>query len=87
MKIKDILDEEGKGFSLTNKTIDPVTGAISHKVVYEPIVDLRKEVEQLDDAFKRTLKGNTDPELDKFYEVYRKFKRQFKTHVNRKYGR
>lgn len=88
MKLKDIILDEAKGFTLTNKEIDPETGAITHKVTYEPIVDLRREIEELNSAFKKTLQQYPeDQKLEQFYEVYASFKRKFKTHVNRKYGR
>jgi len=88
MKLKDIILDEAKGFTLTDKEIDPETGAITHKVTYEPIVDLRREIEELNSAFKKTLQQYPeDQKLEQFYEVYASFKRKFKTHVNRKYGR
>lgn len=88
MKLKDIILDEAKGFTLTDREIDPETGAITHKVTYEPIVDLRREIEELNSAFKKTLQQYPeDQKLEQFYEVYASFKRKFKTHVNRKYGR
>ena len=88
MKLKDIILDEAKGFTLTDKEIDPETGAITHKVTYEPIVDLRREIEELNSAFKKTLQQYPeDQKLEQFYEVYASFKRKFKTHVNRRYGR
>jgi hypothetical protein len=88
MKIKDILKEEPGGARLVNKRVDPETGAISHDVEYDNIYTLRKEVEQLNDAFKETIQDlPNDEQLYKLYTVYTKFKRAFKTHVNRKYGR
>ncbi len=88
MKIKDILKEEPDGGRLVNKKIDPVTGTISHDVRYNNIYYLRKEVEELNDAFKDTIEDYpNDEQLYKLFTVYSKFKRAFKTHVNRKYGR
>lgn len=88
MKIKEIIKEEPDAFKLVDKEVDPETGAVSHRVVYAPIVDLRREVEELYDAFKRTLKQYPeDQKLEQFFDVYASFKRQFKTHVNRKYGK
>lgn len=80
--------EEGSDFNLTNKQVDPETGAVSHTVVYTPMVTLQREVEELYEAFKRTLKQYPeDSKLEKFFDVYASFKRQFKTHVNRKYNK
>ena len=88
MKIKDILKEEPTEARLVNKRVDPETGAISHDVQYDNIYTLRKEVEQLNDAFKETIQDYpNDEQLYKLFTVYSKFKRAFKTHVNRKYGR
>ena len=88
MKIKDILKEETAEARLVNKRVDPETGAISHDVRYNNIYYLRKEVEELNDAFKETVQDlPNDEKLYKLYNVYTKFKRAFKTHVNRKYGR
>ena len=88
MKIKDILKEETAEARLVNKRVDPETGAISHDVRYNNIYYLRKEVEELNDAFKETIEDYpNDEQLYKLFTVYSKFKRAFKTHVNRKYGR
>ena len=88
MNLEELINEIDRGFRLTDKEVDPETGSVSHKVVYEPIHDLRREVEELSDAFKRTLKAHPeDDKLDQFYDIYMSFKRKFKTHVNRKYGR
>jgi hypothetical protein len=88
MKIKDILKEDEEDFKLTKTSTDPETGQISWDVEYTPMVRLRKEVEELYDAFKGTVKKYPDDQkLEKFFEVYSSFKRQFKAHVNRKYGR
>ncbi len=88
MKIKDILKEEPQGGRLVNKRVDPETGAISHDVRYNNIYYLRKEVEELNDAFKETIEDHPqDEKLYQLFNIYSKFKRAFKTHVNRKYGR
>jgi hypothetical protein len=88
MKIKDILKEDQEDFKFTKTGTDPETGQVSWDVEYTPMIRLRKEVEELYEAFKKTLgKYPDDQKLEKFFEVYSSFKRQFKTHVNRKYGR
>ena len=88
MKIKDILKEEPDGGRLINKRVDPETGTVSHDVRYNNIYYLRKEVEELNDAFKDTIQDHpNDEQLYKLFTVYSKFKRAFKTHVNRQYGR
>lgn len=88
MKIKDILKEDREDFKTTKTGKDPVTGQITWDVEYTPMIRLRKEVEELYQAFKETTKKYPDDQkLEKFFEVYSSFKRQFKTHVNRKYGR
>lgn len=88
MKIKDLLNEDNDNFKLTDKKVNPETGQISFNVEYTPMIRLRKEVEELYDAFKDTLqKYPEDQKLEKFFDVFASFKRQFKTHVNRKYGR
>lgn len=80
--------EEKAKFTTRQTSFDPETGQISWDVEYTPLINLRKEVEELYDAYKDTiLKYPDDEKLNKLFEVYSSFKRAFKTHVNRRYGR
>lgn len=75
-------------FTTKQTGYDPETGQISWDVEYTPLIDLRNEVEDLFEAYKKTIQKYPDDEkLNKLFEVYSSFKRAFKTHVNRRYGR
>ena len=80
--------EENTQFTTKQTSFDPETGQISWDVEYTPLVDLRNEVEELFEAYKKAiLKYPDDEKLNKLFEVYSSFKRAFKTHVNRRYGK
>ena len=93
MKLGDIIregewEQESPHFKTKKTGTDPETGQVSWDVKYTPMTELQNEVEELYDAFKRTLRQYPDDQkLEKFFEVYASFKRKFKTHVNRKYGK
>ena len=92
MKIKDILEQEWKQDSPEFKTketgVDPVTGQISWDVEYTPLVGVDKAIEKAYDEYKDVLKKYPDDQkLDKLFDIFAAFKREFRKHVTRKYGR
>ena len=85
MKIKDILKEENPDFK-TKKVSgpDPVTGQMVWNVEYTPL----KGVDDAYQDFKKILrKYPTDERLEKLFQVFAQFKRQYRSHVTRRYGR
>ena len=93
MKIQDILKEDkwnqdSTDFKSKKTGVDPITGTHSWDIEYTPLIQLRREVGELYDAYKNTIrKYPEDQKLDELFNIYSKFKRAFNTHVNRKYGK
>ena len=85
---KQVKIQEKSKFTTRQTDFNPETGQISWDVEYTPLVDLRNEVEELFEAYKKTIQKYPDDEkLNKLFDVYSSFKRAFKTHVNKRYGR
>lgn len=92
MKIKNILEQKWKQDSpefQTKKTnIDPETGQVTWDVEYTPLINIDKSIEKIYEELKHALKKHPDdPKLEKLFDVFAAWKKQFRTHVNRKYGR
>ena len=92
MKIKDILEQEWRQDSPDFKTKqvgkDPVTGQISWEVEYTPLKGVDTAIQEAYDDYKKVLKKYPDDErLEKLFDVFASFKKAFRQHVNRKYGR
>ena len=92
MKIKDILEQEWQQDSPDFKTrqtgVDPVTGQISWDVEYTPLKGVDDAIQDAYDDYKDVLKKYPDDErLEKLFDVFASFKKAFRQHVNRKYGR
>jgi len=89
MKIKDILKEESPDFK-TKKVSgpDPVTGQMTWDVEYTPLIGVDKNFEEAYQDFKKILKKYpTDEKLEKLFQIFAQFKRQYRSHVTRRYGR
>ena len=89
MKIKDILDLESRDFKTTQiGSPDPVTGQTTWDVEYTPLIGVDNNFEDAYQDFKKILqKYPGDQKLEKLFDIFAKFKRQYRTHVSRKYGR
>ena len=92
MKIKDILEQEWHQDSPDFKTkqtgVDPVTGQISWDVEYTPLKGVDDAIQDAYDDYKQVLRNYPDDErLEKLFNVFASFKKAFRQHVNRKYGR
>lgn len=92
MKIKDILEQDWKQdspeFKSRQTDIDPETGAVSWNIQYTPLVGVDKAIEKAHTEFKDALKKYpNDEKLDKLFEIFTSFKREYRKHVTRKYGR
>jgi hypothetical protein len=89
MKIKDILKEENPDF--TTKKVsgpDPVTGQMTWDVEYTPLIGVDDNLEDAYQDFKKILKKYpTDERLQKLFDVFSQFKRQYRAHVTRRYDR
>lgn len=92
MKIKDILEQDWKQDSPEFKSketgVDPETGGISWDIEYTPLTGVDKAIEKAFNEYKDALKKYpNDQKLEKLFEVFAAFKREYRKHVTRKYGR
>ena len=89
MKIKDILKEENPDFKTTKVSgPDPVTGQMTWDVEYTPLIGVDDNLEDAYQDFKKILrKYPTVERLQKLFNVFSQFKRQYRSHVTRRYGR
>lgn len=92
MKIKDILEQEWKQdnaqFKSKQTGIDPVTGQISWDIEYTPLKGADEAIQEAYDELKKALKKYPDDQkLEQLFNVYASFKKAFRTHLNRKYGK
>lgn len=92
MKIKKILEQDWKQdrpeFKSKETGVDPVTGRIEWDIEYTPLKGVDKSIEKAYQEFKDVLKKHPeDHKLDKLFEVFSSFKREFRRHVSKKYGR
>jgi len=90
MKIKDILKEQENPDFKTKKVSgpDPVTGQMVWNVEYTPLKGVDDNLEDAYQDFKKILKKYpTDEKLEKLFQIFAQFKRQYRSHVTRRYGR
>jgi hypothetical protein len=93
MKIQDILREEDwkqddPDFKTKKTGVDPVTGTISWDIEYTPLKGVDDAIENAYQDYKKILKKYPhDQKLDQLFNVFSAFKKAYRTHVNRKYGK
>lgn len=94
MKIHDIIKEEenwkqdAPGFKTKQTGVDPVTGRVEWDVEYTPLIAVDKAIEEAFQEYKDVLKKYPeDQKLDKLFDIFASWKREFRKHVSRKYGR
>jgi hypothetical protein len=92
MKIKDILEQDWKQdrpeFKTKETGMDPETGRIEWEIEYTPLEGVDKSIEKAYSEFKDALKKHpNDEKLDKLFDIFSSFKREFRRHVSRKYGK
>lgn len=92
MKIKDLLEQDWKqdtpGFKSKQTDVDPETGSISWDIEYTPLTGVDKAVERAYQEYKDALqKHPEDQKLEKLFDVFAAWKREFRKHVSRKYGK
>lgn len=89
IKLKDIISENvpsRKTFTTSQQNVDDETGQISWQVKYHPAKELEKRLNGLQEQIEILLRNNPkDIKLIDFYDVYRKFKKSFNTHLNKQY--
>lgn len=86
MKLTDLLEEdEFKAYTLKT-TIDPETRRSSSVVVYNPVFNLHKSLEELDDVFKKAVqKAAKDKQLAELERLYRALRRKIQKHIDNTY--
>jgi len=94
MKLIDILREEEEwrqdtpSFKTKRTGQDPETGTISWDIEYTPLKGVDNAIDKAYEEYKEVLrKYPDDQKLDKLFDVFASFKKAFRTHVSRKYGR
>jgi hypothetical protein len=93
MKIKDILNEDdwrqdSTTFKSKKTGTDPVTGTVSWDIKYTPLKRVDTAIQSAYDNYKDVLKKYPeDQKLEQLFNVFASFKKAFRQHVNRKYGR
>ena len=93
MKIQDILREEkwsqdSTDFKSKKTGVDPVTGTISWDIEYTPLKGVDDAIEDAYQDYKAVLKKYPeDQKLEQLFNIFSSFKKAYRTHVNRKYGK
>ena len=93
MNLTEILNEQdwnnnNPDFKTKQKDIDKITGQVTWDVEYTPLKGVDDSIEKAYQDFKAVLrKYPQDPKLEKLFEVFSSFKRSYRTHVGRKYGK
>jgi hypothetical protein len=88
IKLKNILSEvtPRTSFTTSQQDVDPETGKISWQVKYHPAKELEKNLVTLQEQIEKLIRNNPkDTKLIEFYDLYRKFKKSFNTHLNKQY--
>jgi len=92
MKIKDIIEQEWKQdspeFKSRQSGVDPETGSVSWDIEYTPLSGVDKSIDKAYNEYKDALRKHPDDaKLEKLFDVFAAFKREFRKHVTKKYGR
>ena len=92
MKIKDILEQDWRQDSPEFKSkqtgVNPETGQTSWDIEYTPLIGVDKAIDRAYEQYKHVLrKYPEDQKLEKMFDIFAAFKREFRKHVTRKYGR
>lgn len=87
MKLKDILfEEDALGFKTTKTNVDPETGQVTWDVEYTPLVRIDGELEKLaTELDSATKKHPEDEKLQQYNELFKNFKKAFRSHVTKHY--
>lgn len=93
MKLSDIIREEeweqdSPDFKTKKTGVNPETGQISWDVEYTPLKGVDDAIGKAYDEYKDLLKKYPeDQKLEKLFDIFASFKKAYRTHVSRKYGR
>lgn len=87
MKITDIIfEEDALGFKTTKTAVDPETGQITWDVEYTPLVKIDTELERLANELDSAVKKHPkDQKLQQYNELFKSFKKSFRTHITKHY--
>jgi hypothetical protein len=86
IKLNEIIKESRASFSTSKQEVDPETGQISWQVKYHPAKELEKTLTGVQEQIEKLIRNNPkDIKLIEFYDLYRKFKKSFNTHLNKQY--
>lgn len=88
IKLKNILKESTPrtSFTTSKQNKDDETGRVSWQVQYHPAKELEKNLITLQEQIEKLIRNNPkDIKLIEFYDLYRKFKKSFNTHLNKQY--
>lgn len=92
MTLKEIYEQDWEqdtpGFKTKQTNIDPITGQITWDVEYTPLTDIDKSIEDVYSDFKEALRKHPeDQKLEQLFDSFAAWKREFRRHISRKYGR
>jgi hypothetical protein len=89
IKLKNIINENTSSrrtFTTSQQNVDNDTGQISWQVQYHPAKELEKNLIVLQEQIEKLIRNNPkDIKLIEFYDLYRRFKKSFNTHLNKQY--
>jgi hypothetical protein len=92
MKLADLLKEiDPKGFHTRRKGanygVDPEDGSITWSVTYAEAKLLDKKLEEVVELLNRMENKNKgDKKLSELSEIFKKFKKAFRTHITKNYS-
>ena len=90
MKLKDIILEadDALGFKTTKTDVDPETGAITWDVEYTPLIKIDRDLENIAAELETAVKKHSDDvKLAQYNELFKNFKKAFRSHVTKHYGK
>lgn len=77
-----------KSFTSKETGTDPVTGAVSWDITYSPVREIEKGLEKVIELHSKLLEENPeDKKLEKMFQILSNYKKSFKTHITRNYGK
>ena len=87
MKLVDIIKEDnGLGFTTKQTHVDPETGQVTWDVEYTPLTKIDSDLDKMLYQLEKAVKDNPgDAKLASMVDIYRNWKKAFRTHVTRTY--
>lgn len=82
------LEDIRKSFTSKETGTDPVTGTVSWDISYSPVREIEKGLEKILIQHSSLLEQHPEDEkLKKMFEILSNYKKSFKSHITRKYGK